>query len=149
MKMFDLKETVNLLNSPNIISLLSSIELYKGKTSKVSNLKKLELLTEIARYNTVVASNEVGNVYVDPDRAKKLLEKTTKPETFEEYMMVGYSNAIDLINDVYTKNVDTTVSEMMLKLYSNGIYDISTLCCTTVLCFHLASVIIKFKLLNA
>jgi hypothetical protein len=37
MRMFDLQGSVeNLLRNPNIISLLNSIELYKGKTTSVN-----------------------------------------------------------------------------------------------------------------
>ena len=39
MRMFDLQGAVNaLLTNPNIVSLLNSIELYKGKTTAVKKL---------------------------------------------------------------------------------------------------------------
>ena len=41
MKTFDLKGTVLSLNNPNIVSLLNSIEYYKGKTERVEKLKKI------------------------------------------------------------------------------------------------------------
>ena len=45
MRMFDLEGVVkNLLTNSNIISLLNSIELYKGKTTSVKKLKKVEKL---------------------------------------------------------------------------------------------------------
>ena len=51
MRMFDLQGAVNaLLTNPNIVSLLNSIELYKGKTTAVKKLKKIEnLLTSVAQ----------------------------------------------------------------------------------------------------
>ena len=64
MKMFDLKNAVLGLNKPNIVSLLNSIELYKGKTLPVSKVKKVESLKEIARRSGVMASNAIGNIYI-------------------------------------------------------------------------------------
>ena len=76
MRMFDLQGAVNnLLTNPNIISLLNSIELYKGKTSSVNKLKKVEKLTELAFTRGTEASNAMGSVFIGADRIKALLEK--------------------------------------------------------------------------
>lgn len=101
MKIFDLKGTVFALNKPSIVSLLNSIELYKGKTLPVSKAKKVEFLKEIARRSEVVASNAIGNVYITEDRERAIFVKDAQPESLQEHMMKGYSNALDLINDVY------------------------------------------------
>ena len=61
MRMFDLDGVVkNLLTNPNINSLLNSIELYKGKTTSVKKLKKVEKLTELAFISGTEASNAMG-----------------------------------------------------------------------------------------
>lgn len=101
MKMFDLKGTVLALNNPSIVSLLNSIELYKGKTLQISKAKKVEVLKSIARRSAVVASNAIGNVYVTEERERAIFVKGAQPQTLQEHMVCGYSNALDLINEVY------------------------------------------------
>ena len=101
MKIFDLKGTVLGMNKPNIVSLLNNIELYKGKTLSVQGIKKLEVLKAMARRSAAVTSNEIGNVYISEERESAIFVRNAQPQTREEYMMKGYSNAIDLINEVY------------------------------------------------
>lgn len=101
MKMFDLKGAVLSLNKPSIVSLLNSIELYKGKTLPVSKVKKLEALKKISRKSGVIASNAIGSVYITEEREKALFIKGDQPQTLQEHMIMGYSNALDLIDEVY------------------------------------------------
>ncbi len=101
MKMFDLKGTVLALNKPSIVSLLNSIELYKGKTLPVSKIKKVEALKMIARRSGVIASNAIGSVYITEERERAIFMKGAQPQSLQEHMLCGYSNAIDLINEVY------------------------------------------------
>ena len=101
MKMFDLKGTVLGLNKPNIVSLLNSIELYKGKTLPVKKAKKLDMLKAMARRSDATMSNQIGNVYISEERESAIFTKDAQPKTFEEYMVKGYSNALDLIEEVY------------------------------------------------
>ena len=100
MKMFDLKGVVMSLNNPNINSLLQSIELYRGKTMGVKKLKKVEKLTDLAVRSGVVASNEIGNVTISDAREEAIFGKGAMPETFQEHLLVGYRNALDLIAQV-------------------------------------------------
>lgn len=100
--MFDLKNAVLGLNKPNIVSLLNSIELYKGKTLPVSKVKKVESLKQIARRSGVMASNAIGNIYITEEREKAIFVKGAQPQSLQEHMIRGYSNAIDLIDEVKT-----------------------------------------------
>lgn len=101
MKMFDLKGTVVSLNKPNIVSLLNSIELYKGKTLGVAGVKKVDVLKKMARRSEATSSSEIGNVYIAEDRESALFAKRSLPQTLQEHMVMGYSNALDLIDEVY------------------------------------------------
>ena len=101
MKMFDLKGAVLSLSKPSIVSLLNSIELYKGKTLSVNKIKKVDALKSIARRSAVLASNAIGSVYITEEREKALFIKGGQPQSLEEHMICGYSQAIDLINEVY------------------------------------------------
>ena len=101
MKMFDLKGTVLGLNKPSIVSLLNSIELYKGKTFNVAKVKKVDVLKSLARRSAVVASNAIGSVYVTEERENAIFTRDSQPQTLQEHMLVGYSKALDLINEVY------------------------------------------------
>ena len=80
MRMFDLQGAVNaLLTNPNIVSLLNSIELYKGKTTAVKKLKKIEKLTELAYISGTEASCAMGSVFIGDDRMKAILVKGQSP----------------------------------------------------------------------
>ena len=100
MRMFDLKGVALSLNTPNINSLLQSIELYRGKTLRAKELKKVDTLMNIAIRSGVVASNEIGNVSISDVRESEIFDKGSKPTTFEEHMFVGYRNALNLIAEV-------------------------------------------------
>ena len=99
--MFDLKGAVLAMNKPNIVSLLNSIELYKGKTLPVHKAKKLEVLKAMARRSEAVMSNQIGNVYISDERESAIFVRNSQPQSREEYMVRGYSNALDLIEEVY------------------------------------------------
>ena len=101
MKMFDLKGAVLSLNVPSIVSLLNSIEFYKGKTASVAKLAKVDILKDIAVQSGALASNAIGNVYIAEDREKPIFGKTSQPKTLQEHMVVGYTNALALIGEVY------------------------------------------------
>ncbi len=102
MKIYNLREDVlKIISSPNVLSLLQNIEMYKGKTLNVSKLKKIETLVAIARQRNIVSSNALGNVFISAEREKQLFEKGAAPETFEDHMITGYGKALDLIDEVY------------------------------------------------
>ncbi len=100
MRMFDLKGTVLAMNTPNIVSLLNSIELYKGKTLRVSEAKKVDVLKAMARRSGAVSSNRIGNVYITDERESAIFTKGSQPQSLQEYMVCGYSNALELIDEV-------------------------------------------------
>ena len=101
MRMFNLKEVVLSLTTPNLTSLLTSIELYKGKTLSAPKLKKVEKLLALARKSGVISSNFVGNVFISEEREADLFDKKKPAESLDEHMIVGYNNALDLIDEVY------------------------------------------------
>ena len=123
MKMFDLKGTVLKLNTPSIVALLNSIELYRGKTLPVNEVKKVDALKEMARRSAAVMSNQIGNVYIPEERESALFHKDSHPATLEEYMLTGYFNAIDLIDEVYKfqtldRNFISTLHYYLYKDYN-------------------------------
>ena len=99
--MFDLKGTVLALNKPSVVSLLNSIELYKGKTLPVNEVKKLDGLKAMARRSSVIYSSQIGNVYISEDRESAIFVRNSAPQSREEWMIKGYNNALDLIDEVY------------------------------------------------
>ena len=99
--MFDLKGTVLALNKPSVVSLLNSIELYKGKTLPVNEVKKLDVLKAMARRSSVIYSSQIGNVYISEDRESAIFVRNSAPQSREEWMIKGYNNALDLIDEVY------------------------------------------------
>jgi len=101
MKMFDLKGAVLSLTTPTIVALLNSIELYRGKTMTVKNLKKLDALKDIARRSNAITSNYLGNVFLSDNEEKDLFEKGKPAETFSQHVVKGYCEALALIDQVY------------------------------------------------
>ncbi len=101
MRMFDLKGTVLALSNPNLNSLLNSIEMYRGKTLSVEKLKKLDSLRSIARKSGILSSCRLGNVFLSEAQEKDLFEKGKPAVTFQEHIVKGYGEALDLINEVY------------------------------------------------
>ncbi|NLB48318.1 MAG: Fic family protein [Erysipelotrichia bacterium] len=102
MRIFDLQGTVNnLLSNPNIISLLNSIELYKGKTILAHKLKKVDKLTKLAFISATEASNAMGSIFIGDDRMKAIFEKEQSPRTLQEYLFQGYYKALQLIDGSY------------------------------------------------
>lgn len=101
MKMFDLKQAVLSVNTPTINSIINSIEMYRGKTMSVNKMKKFDRLQSIARRSGVIASCALGNVFISESQERDLFEKGKNPVTFQEYMVKGYDNALNLINEVY------------------------------------------------
>lgn len=100
MKMFDLKGAVLGVASPNIVSLLSSIEMYRGKTLSAGKMKKADKLKEIARRSGILASCSLGNVFLTDQQEKDLFVKGKPASSFPEFMVSGYAKAVDLINKV-------------------------------------------------
>ena len=101
MKIFDLKGVCDSLCTPIINSLLNSIEMYRGKTLAISNLKKLESLKAIARRSGTMASNSLGNVFISDEDEEALFNNSKAPESFQEMMIKGYVSALELIDQVY------------------------------------------------
>ena len=83
MKIFDLKGAVLAMNKPNIVSLLNSIELHKGKTLPVNRAKKLDMLKAMARRSSAVMSNQIGNVYITEDRESAIFTKGSQPQNLQ------------------------------------------------------------------
>ena len=101
MKMFDLRGTVLSLTTPYIVSLLNSIELYRGKTLTVQNLKKVDTLKALARKSGALSSNYLGNVFLTDNEEKDMFERGKPASTFSQYVVKGYLEALDLIDQVY------------------------------------------------
>ena len=121
MKIFDLKGTVLSLTTPNIVSLLNSIELYRGKTMVVTKLKKLDSLKEVARRTNAICSNYMGNVFLSDSEERDLFDKGAPAETFNQHIVKGYCEALDLIDKVYKfQPFDRSfISTLHLYMYKN------------------------------
>lgn len=107
MKMFHLRGTALSLDIPSVVSLLNEIEQLKGKTACIADMKKVDFLKEIAKVSGTLASNAIGNVYVADEREKPLFAKGGTAKNPQEGWVLGYRNALDLIDEVYaTQELD-------------------------------------------
>lgn len=101
MRTISLKEDVLKLASPRVISLLASIELNKGKTFSLPKLKNVNRLHDISKRRSTTSSNAIEGIKVTPEREVDLLAKGMKPEAYEDYMLTGYNEALELVLSSY------------------------------------------------
>lgn len=92
----------NLL-TPDIVALLTQIHEYKGQQTLFLNSNKDELteLVEIAKIQSVDASNRIEGIYTSDERLKKIVQDKTTPKTREEFEIAGYRDVLNTIHDSY------------------------------------------------
>lgn len=101
MKLFNLKAETQKLNSPQIISLLQAIELYKGKTFSIPKMSKLNRLHAQSKRRSITSSNAIENISVSKLREEELLKKGLDPQTHDDFMLLGYNKSLELVYQVY------------------------------------------------
>jgi Fic family protein len=79
---------------------LSEIDIARGRQEvfRRQHPQALETLTEIARIQSVEASNAIENVTAPPRRLRELVEQKTTPRNRSEAEIAGYRSVLDLIH---------------------------------------------------
>lgn len=101
MKFINLKEEVLKLNNPYIISMLQAVEVNRGKTFNLPTKIKLNRLHDLNKRRSVTSSNEIEGIKIQKQRETDILLKYLNPETKEEYLLLGYNNALENVFEVY------------------------------------------------
>lgn len=103
MKKFEYSELSKSLLTPQIVSLLTTIHEYKGEQNLFieSNADKLSDLVEIAKIQSIDASNKIEGIYTSDERLKKIVMDKTMPKTRNEKEIAGYRDILNIIHENY------------------------------------------------
>ena len=101
MRSFNYKEICDNLLTPEIVALLTKIYEYKGKQDLYKNAKVdvLEQLVEIAKIQSVDASNRIEGIYTSHERLRKLVKSKTMPQNRDEEEIAGYRDVLATIHE--------------------------------------------------
>lgn len=103
MKEYSYKNKWKRLLTPEIVSLLTKIHEFKGEqTLYISAYSdELEELVEIAKIQSVEASNKIEGIYTSDERLKKIVLDKTMPKTRNEVEIAGYRDVLNTIHESY------------------------------------------------
>lgn len=100
---YSLKDKWKSLLTPEIVALLTQIHEYKGRQSLFIEEKPdtLTQFVEMARIQSVEASNKIEGIYTSDDRLKKLVSNKTTPLTRNEQEIAGYRDVLATVHESY------------------------------------------------
>lgn len=103
MRAFDYSKLADRTWDNEIVSYLSKIHEYKGKQELFLRRKPVELkrLIEIAKVQSVEASNRIEGIVTTNSRLKRLMADKTTPQNRDEEEILGYRNVLNLVHENY------------------------------------------------
>ena len=103
MRTFDYSKLADRTWDNEIVSYLSKIHEYKGKQEIFLRRKPVELkrLIEIAKVQSVEASNRIEGIVTTNSRLKRLMADKTTPQNRDEEEILGYRNVLNLVHENY------------------------------------------------
>ena len=103
MRAFDYSKLADRTWDNEIVSYLSKIHEYKGKQEIFLRRKPVELkrLIEIAKVQSVEASNRIEGIVTTNSRLKRLMADKTTPQNRDEEEILGYRNVLNLVHENY------------------------------------------------
>lgn len=101
MRIFDLKEAVLSLPEERLNATIEAINRHQSVDLKAASLKNVNKLKDIAKRSNAVSSCALGNVFLSEQEEFTLFEVKAEPTTFEEKTVMGYIDALELIDQVY------------------------------------------------
>lgn len=101
MEQFNYTEQLQKLIKPEIISALSVIREYRGKQAayEATRPDTFKSLVEIAKIQSVNASNRIENISTSDKRLRALMAGTTEPKNRDEREIAGYRYVLDMIHE--------------------------------------------------
>lgn len=105
------------LLSPEIVKALTSLHEYKGKQELYleANADVLSTLSNVAKVQSIDASNRIEGIYTADKRLIELVEKKTTPKNRNEEEIAGYRDVLAMIHENYDY-IDSTPS-VILQLH--------------------------------
>ena len=103
MRDYSYKNKWQKLLTPEIVSLLTKIHEYKGEQTLFieAYADRLTELLEVAKIQSVDASNRIEGIYTSDERLKKIVLDKTMPKTRNEFEIAGYRDVLNTIHDSY------------------------------------------------
>ena len=103
MHKFDYSETTRQTMVPEVVSLLMTVQEYRGRMQVYRDGKPavLEKLREVARVQSTAASNRIEGVVTTNARLKALMQQTTEPRNRSEEEIAGYRDVLNTIHENY------------------------------------------------
>lgn len=101
MRSFDYKEEWKKLLTPEIVMYLTQIHEYKGEQTLFIEAKAdtLSQLVDIAKIQSIEASNKIEGIYTSDERLKALVKDSTRPRTRNEREIAGYRDVLNTIHE--------------------------------------------------
>lgn len=103
MKEYSYKNKWQKLLTPGIVPLLTKIHEFRGEQTLYISAYTDELaeLVEIAKIQSVEASNKIEGIYTSDERLKKIVLDKTMPKTRNEIEIAGYRDVLNTIHESY------------------------------------------------
>lgn len=103
MRILKYKSEYQKLLSPEIVSYLAQIHEMKGQQSLPVNVQKdaLAELMEIAKIQSIEASNRIEGIITTDDRLKKIVMNKTTPKGRSEREIAGYRDVLNTVHENY------------------------------------------------
>ena len=91
------------LLTPKIVSMLSQIHELKGEQNLYIETKSdtLTQLVEVAKIQSIEASNKIEGIYTSNERLKKIVSNKTIPQNRNEQEIAGYRDVLSTIHESY------------------------------------------------
>lgn len=101
MRSFDYKEEWKKLLTPEIVMYLTQIHEFKGEQTLFIEAKAdtLSQLVDIAKIQSIEASNKIEGIYTSDERLKVLVKDSTRPRTRNEREIAGYRDVLNTIHE--------------------------------------------------
>ena len=101
MRSFDYKEEWKKLLTPEIVMYLTQIHEFKGAPTLSIEAKAdtLSQLVDIAKIQSIEASNKIEGIYTSDERLKALVKDSTRPRTRNEREIAGYRDVLNTIHE--------------------------------------------------
>lgn len=121
MKNFNYDKRWQKLLSPDIVTLLSQINEFKGEQTLFIEAKadRLTQLMEVAKIQSTEASNRIEGIYTSNEQLKKIVRNKTMPKNRSEQEIAGYRDALATINENhdYIPPKPSTILQLHRDLY--------------------------------
>ena len=101
MRLFDYKKEYKKLLSADIVSLLTAIHEFKGKSLRIADeyADVLTKLIEMAKIQSTDASNRIEGISTSNERLQKIVKEKTMPKTRSEKEIAGYRDVLSTIHE--------------------------------------------------